>query len=101
VTEPTLNALYQDLVHFVPAVIGIPALSSGDVIAVFLRCALPMESVEAVMVTNEPTCMDCISFRALNPPVLCLRCGASFTWWLHPVQLCDDCVEVEMKDLAW
>ena len=30
-----------------------------------------------------------------EPVVKCLGCGADFVWWLHPIQLCDACVDKE------
>jgi hypothetical protein len=30
-----------------------------------------------------------------EPVVECLGCHKDFVWWLHPVQLCDDCVALE------
>lgn len=31
-----------------------------------------------------------------EPVEKCLECGEDFVWWLHPVQLCDACVDKEM-----
>lgn len=37
--------------------------------------------------------------RAEEPPTVpvvpCLGCRKDFVWWVHPVQLCDDCVDLE------
>ncbi len=30
-----------------------------------------------------------------GPVAQCLNCRCDFVWWLHPVQLCDGCVELE------
>lgn len=30
-----------------------------------------------------------------EPVVPCLGCKKDFVWWIHPVQLCDDCVQKE------
>lgn len=30
-----------------------------------------------------------------DPVVQCLHCHKDFVWWLHPVQLCDGCVDLE------
>ena len=30
-----------------------------------------------------------------EPVVECLKCNVDFVWWLHPVQLCDECVAGE------
>jgi hypothetical protein len=30
-----------------------------------------------------------------EPIVQCLNCSKNFVWWVHPVQLCDECVTLE------
>lgn len=35
-----------------------------------------------------------------GPIVPCLGCGAGFVWWLHPIPLCDDCVEKAYGEVA-
>ena len=32
-----------------------------------------------------------------EPVVRCLGCSKDFVWWVHPVQLCDDCVAREFS----
>lgn len=34
-----------------------------------------------------------------EPVVSCLKCNKDFVWWLHPVQLCDGCVEIELSQI--
>jgi len=34
-----------------------------------------------------------------EPVVQCLNCRKDFVWWLHPVQLCDECVDSEMRKM--
>lgn len=29
-----------------------------------------------------------------EPVVPCIHCGKDFVWWVHPVQLCDNCVDL-------
>jgi hypothetical protein len=35
-----------------------------------------------------------------EPVVSCLSCHQSFVWWVHPVQLCDDCIDREFTRAA-
>lgn len=32
-----------------------------------------------------------------EPVAKCLNCSKDFVWWLRPIQLCDDCVDLEHK----
>jgi hypothetical protein len=34
------------------------------------------------------------------PVVPCLSCLQSFVWWVHPVQLCDACIDRELTSAA-
>ena len=43
---------------------------------------------------NEIHCVK-MYIAPQEPVVPCLRCRKDFVWWLHPVQLCDGCVELE------
>jgi len=41
--------------------------------------------IEAAKVKAPPT----------EPVAQCLNCHKDFVWWVHPVQLCDECVDLE------